>query len=292
MTSSHVRCTTTLPMCCSVLQCAVVCCSVLQHVAVICALKCCAVYTDTCSPHTCAAPRPYLCVAVCCSALQCVEVCCSCLCVAVCCSLLQYTHTHDLLTRALRCNLTCVVQCVAVCCSVVQLTVFCCMPLRAAVRCSMLQSSAICCSVLQYTHTHDFVTRTLRHELTSILPCAAICCNSLCAAARCIGRSVLQSAALCCNNLQPTHTHDQSTHALCHVLQCATECGSTMRLLARCSVLQSVAVYRHTHNLLTRALGCDFTPLSSCGNVFVVDYCVLVVGVCFFEFHDSFQLLK
>jgi len=37
------------------------------------------------------------------------------------CSVLQYTHTQDLLTRALRRNLTCVLHCVvAVCCSVLQ----------------------------------------------------------------------------------------------------------------------------------------------------------------------------
>ena len=127
MISSHLRCTTTLPVCCSVLQCAAVCSSMLQ--------------------------------------------------LLVRCSVLQYTHTHDLFTRALRRNLTCVLHCaVAVCYSVLQCV---------AVRCSALQCAAVISTLqcvamsLQYIAVYMHARPPHTCAAPRLYLCAAVCCRVL-----------------------------------------------------------------------------------------------------------------
>ena len=112
-TVEETRWSGTVPMCCSVLQCAAVCCSVLQCVAVWCSLL--------------------QSVAVCCSLLQCVATCSSVFqCVPVCSSVQNEESSSEWglgehldrpwtsRANSVEWHNTHVLQCVAVCCSVLQ----------------------------------------------------------------------------------------------------------------------------------------------------------------------------
>jgi len=152
-------------------------------------------------------------VAVCYRVLQ-YAVCCSTrkLCVAVCCNVLQCTRAHDLLTRALHHNLTCVLQCVFVCCSIQRCCTYVCV--------------VVCCSI----HTHT-ISSHVRYATTLPVRCSMLQCAAMyCSVPQCSAVIVvLQCVAVFLQHVAVyTHTQPPHTCAAPRLYLCAAVCCSVL----------------------------------------------------------------